>query len=247
MKISIKFAVTSLAALLVASSTVYAAAKKVKIEVTYDNVKIVVNGKNVNFGKYTSGNTVEPFIYKGVTYLLVRAVSEALGNEVGWDNDTKTVYIGENSEKPQNENKNTENLQAQNMPDILRPYNSDYFETVDSKNNIGYEIAGIKGYSGYGMGKHQSRTGYGKFNLEGKYHHITGKLGADLVGMDKVGNAVSIKFFGDDKLIKEYNFQTGNLPIDVDLDVTGVKDFKIEFSYTGRNYDVIKFVDVKIK
>jgi hypothetical protein len=48
-------------------------------------------------------------------------------------------------------------------------------------------------------------------------------------------------------LIKEYNFQTGNLPIDVDLDVTGVKDFKIEFSYTGRNYDVIKFVDVKIK
>ncbi len=35
----------------------------------------------------------EPFIYNGTTYLPVRAVGEAVGKEVAWDNDTKTVTL----------------------------------------------------------------------------------------------------------------------------------------------------------
>ncbi len=36
---------------------------------------------------------VAPFIQDGRTLVPVRAISEALGAEVGWDNDTRTVTI----------------------------------------------------------------------------------------------------------------------------------------------------------
>ena len=40
-----------------------------------------------------AGNAVEPMIYEGTTYLPVRAVSEALGNEIAWNDEEKRVDI----------------------------------------------------------------------------------------------------------------------------------------------------------
>ena len=40
-----------------------------------------------------SGNVVEPFIIDGTTYLPVRAVSSALGLDVSWNDQTKTVEL----------------------------------------------------------------------------------------------------------------------------------------------------------
>lgn len=59
----------------------------------YVGVQLVVNGTTIT-PKDANGKVVEPFIVDGTTYLPVRAVAEALGQEVGWDGDTKTVYIG---------------------------------------------------------------------------------------------------------------------------------------------------------
>ena len=66
-----------------------------KIEVLYNDIKLVVDGKPVAFGKDAAGKQIEPFIYNGTTYLPVRAVGEALGKRVDWDGESKTVYIGE--------------------------------------------------------------------------------------------------------------------------------------------------------
>ena len=41
---------------------------------------------------------MEPFIYEGTTYLPVRAVSEALGKNVSWDSETKTVMVTDNED-----------------------------------------------------------------------------------------------------------------------------------------------------
>lgn len=65
------------------------------IEAFYNNVKLVVDGRPVSLGNDLSGNKIEPFIYKGTTYLPVRAVGEALNKKVDWDGETQTVYIGE--------------------------------------------------------------------------------------------------------------------------------------------------------
>lgn len=57
-----------------------------------DNIKVVVNGSYVNFD-------VPPQIINGRTMVPVRAIFEALGADVYWDDATKTVY----AEKPESD------------------------------------------------------------------------------------------------------------------------------------------------
>ncbi len=61
--------------------------------VTYRDIKIVVDGNEI-IPTDANGNPVEPFIIDGTTYLPVRAVANAFGKEVGWDDATNTVYLG---------------------------------------------------------------------------------------------------------------------------------------------------------
>ncbi len=58
----------------------------------YRGIKIILDGALIT-PRDASGNVVEPFIIDGTTYLPVRALSNALGFDVGWDNATSTVSI----------------------------------------------------------------------------------------------------------------------------------------------------------
>ncbi|MBR1659026.1 MAG: serine hydrolase [Oscillospiraceae bacterium] len=55
-------------------------------------VQIVLDGKPFE-PKNALGEEVEVFVYDGTTYLPLRALSEALGFDVEWDGDTRTVYV----------------------------------------------------------------------------------------------------------------------------------------------------------
>jgi len=57
-------------------------------------VNVVVDGETVNFD-YDS----QPFIMDGRTFLPVRAIADALGVAVDWDDTTQTVYLGEIPER----------------------------------------------------------------------------------------------------------------------------------------------------
>lgn len=65
------------------------------IEANYMGIRVVVDGLAVT-PKDATGHEVEPFASSGTTYLPVRAVAEALGKDVAWDGETRTVYIGDN-------------------------------------------------------------------------------------------------------------------------------------------------------
>ena len=81
-------------AVIVLSGAVFAAAAGTSITVYYDNIKILLNGREIDT-KDINGNNAEPFIYNGSAYVPVRAVSEALNNIVEWDADSKNVLIYE--------------------------------------------------------------------------------------------------------------------------------------------------------
>ena len=66
--------ITATALMLAISSTAYAS----------DNINIFVNGNALNTGA---------FIMNDSTYIPLRAVSEALGSNVNWDGNTRSVYI----------------------------------------------------------------------------------------------------------------------------------------------------------
>lgn len=51
-----------------------------------DKVNVIVDGKKIKDGK----------MIDNVTYVPLRAVGEALGAKIGWDNETKTATITTN-------------------------------------------------------------------------------------------------------------------------------------------------------
>lgn len=71
------------------------AAYQKQVTLHYDNIGIQLNEETI-VPKDVQGNVVEPFIIEGTTYLPVRAISEALGAEVNWDDATKTVKLNYN-------------------------------------------------------------------------------------------------------------------------------------------------------
>lgn len=101
----------------------FAQAIKKNIEVVYSDIKVVIDGKQIE-PKNSNGETVEPFLYEGTTYLPVRAISEGLGKQVSWDQNTKTVFIGERPKdsttgKENNPSTSTTNLEIKKK-DIVR-------------------------------------------------------------------------------------------------------------------------------
>jgi hypothetical protein len=67
------------------------------VNVSYKDIKIVLNNIPIH-PTDANGNTVEPFIMNGTTYLPVRAVATAMRKDVEWDSTNKIVYIGKKNE-----------------------------------------------------------------------------------------------------------------------------------------------------
>ncbi|WP_052676052.1 stalk domain-containing protein [Paenibacillus sp. IHBB 10380] len=75
--------------LILASSAAWASPVSKKINALYNDIKVVVNGEDVQL----TGNN-EPFMVQNTTYLPLRAVADALDQPVRWDSTTQTVLIG---------------------------------------------------------------------------------------------------------------------------------------------------------
>ena len=64
----------------------------VQKELHYKDIKVTLDGEPIALVD-ANGNPAEPFIIDGTTYLPVRAISGALGLNVGWDGATSTVTL----------------------------------------------------------------------------------------------------------------------------------------------------------
>ncbi|MDD4716166.1 MAG: MBL fold metallo-hydrolase [Oscillospiraceae bacterium] len=85
----------ALLALLLAMSFIVPAAASTtyrEITVIYPGIVLNVDGKLI-VPRDANGDRVEPFAWEGTTYLPIRAIAEALGKQVRWESNTKTVYL----------------------------------------------------------------------------------------------------------------------------------------------------------
>lgn len=73
-------------------SVAYAGIGTRSVNLSYNNIKISLDSKEV-VPTDADGNTVEPFVIDGTTYLPVRGIANALGLDVAWDSQTKTVVL----------------------------------------------------------------------------------------------------------------------------------------------------------
>jgi len=222
-------------ALLLCSVNVFAADfVKKTLQVTYSNIKLVVDGKPVVFGKDLSGNQIEPFIYNGTTYLPVRAVGEALGKKVDWDGTTQTVYVGQ---KPGDVNYMTEAVEP------YKVFNATVY-TLNSPDK--FSMAGKNYNTGYVLGDYIDS--YILFNLDGQYEEISGVVGAVRWFNTSKRN---IAIYLDGELYKNIVVDPLGMPEEITIPVKGVMQVRLESDYSsigGSNGDTyVAFADVLIK
>ncbi len=82
------------ATIMISCVTAFAANTTTLYNVIANGIKIIIDGQKLN-PTDANGNTVEPIIYNGTTYLPVRAIANALGKPVYWDGPNYTVYLGD--------------------------------------------------------------------------------------------------------------------------------------------------------
>ena len=142
------------------------------ITAQYMGIQIVVDGVAVT-PKDANGNVVEPFVSEGTTYLPVRAIGEALGKEVTWDGETRTVYVGQ---VPGTE---------VNWMTELPPYQvnsvSDIYDGSDFRNY--FTVAGTDYTSGVVL-NNANQEGYALWNTNCLYSTMTFKVGHGDGAMD---------------------------------------------------------------
>ncbi len=66
---------------------------------TITPVTVFLNGSAVNYS-YPDGTQARAFVYDGVTYLPIRAIGEAFGLDVTWDDTSKAVSLSSNTGSP---------------------------------------------------------------------------------------------------------------------------------------------------
>lgn len=187
------------------ASAAFASNAVKNITVYYQDIKIVVDGIKQN-------PSAEPFIYNGTTYLPVRAVGEALGEKVNWDQNTKTVTIGENP------------TGTKYLLEVCPPYQNGVFNTALKNCYLGsngdyFLMAGEKYTNGIAE---SARTLY--FNLKGQYKEMTLTLGP----VDGSGSPALVRFVVDGTTVAEYDVETGDMPKDITVPLNYGKQLRIE-------------------
>ena len=167
----------------------------------------------------------------------LRAVAEAVGKEVKWDQNTKTAFLGDG----------TVDMGEVNKPltEIMKPFSTEKAEVIaKDEYKTKFSLGGKEYNNGILFNSYTYKKGHANFNLEGKYTNLTGLLGADQEGL-----TVKVDFVGDGKLIQSFDVVGGQLPVNVNLNVTGVRLLEIKFEWTDGLYSTTYtgFADVFVK
>ena len=198
----------------------YAVSTSTLYDVVTDGVRVVVDGKELH-PTDANGNRVEPFIYNGTTYLPVRAIANAMGKAVYWDGPEFTVYLGDMDGKLE-----YPTVQLEDMVSINEePHETD--ELIDNYGNA-YDRAVIN-------------FAHDEFEylLNMKYSRFKGTLYVP-EGTDGGEDGFLIIKADGKTIYKSPVMDKTSRPVDIDVDVTGYNDVKIEFNgiYNNRTFVV---------
>ncbi len=179
------------------------------IEVTYDNISIIVDGEVIE-PKDANGGRVEPFIYNGTTYLPVRAVGSAIGKNVNWDGVNNVVYLGA---VPGEE----ENWMSQ-----CPPYQYTYGEQYLMSKNEHFVMSGKKYSDGFVLDAYWDSEAL--FNLDGKYNRLSFTVGH----IDNTRNeSCTLEIWLDGKIAFEKILEYDDVAQKVTIPLDGALQMKI--------------------
>ena len=212
--------------ILFGSITVFATTKTATLyDVVVDGIRIVLDGKEFVCTD-ANGAVVQPMIYNGTTYIPVRAVSSAFGKAVYWDGENQTVYLGNMDgklEHPTLKLEDSENIAGWGSSlyeekNIFDNYGNFYENCVCYKNSLSKEFA----------------NDCCEVLLNEKYSKFKATLFVP-EGSNWEGES-SIRIIGDGKLLYKNVMDKTSKPVDVEIPISGVNNFKIIFGDEAETY-----------
>lgn len=211
-----------LAAFVLFGGGLYAKTALEKIEVKYDNIR-VYKDRVLQSLKDAQGNIIEPFIYKGTTYVPVRAASELAGMKVEWDGATKSIYLWDK-----------DNKETSYLMDVCPPHAGNYYKAYVGEKDT-FLIGSKKHKKGVNLkieGFHTHNANV-FFNLNGEYQEVEMTVGPTSSDNER---ATHFEIYLDDKVVKEIHVKDGDTPQKITLSVKGA--LKMELRATGEGkYD----------
>lgn len=211
-----------LATVLITSMLSPALALFTKTIQVYPGINFYVDDRKLT-PKDSNGNPIEAFMYNDYTYLPVRAVSEALDIPIQWDGSTQSVYIGKHTgDKP------AVWIGELNYFDRNNPW---YFNKT-TKDNLGKE-------HNHSI---QCDTNYGgsiTYNLYGKYSFLTGVYYKKYDYRSSGYREVPLSIYADGSLIWRATAGCGIAPVEINLNVSNVKELKFVYDSWGCNETAI--------
>lgn len=166
----------------------------------YSNIKIVVNGKLVQ-------SQLEPFTYNDRVFVPLRAVAEALNQQVGWEDNT-VIITGGNSPK------------SLSIQDLFIPANNGLKYSVNSKMMVNEKE--------YKKGFYVSPTdklAECKFTtVSSGLKQLTGSIAMD--DESKGSESVYVTVFVNDKKVEKMELKKGEEPKPLSVNLNGAGDIK---------------------
>ncbi|WNR45789.1 lamin tail domain-containing protein [Paenibacillus roseipurpureus] len=234
-------------------ATAVYAAENTKIDVYFKNLRYMFDGVE----KKPSGS--KGFIYDGTTYVPLRFIGEALGKEVSWQSETETVWIGQ---QPKQESLATKDSNGTSLTDLsvskqdeasslaINSWNAGGYNTAKSKT---FTINGKSYTTGLGLYLHNNPYppyyrigGTATFNISGKYTRLTGLVGAAESTLSGTAEG-TLKIIGDGKeLLVISGIFADQAPKQVDVDLTGVQELKINFNSNRKSLINMIFADPQL-
>jgi hypothetical protein len=199
----------------VAGGVAFAKSAVENINVTYSNIKVYKDNVLCEL-KDANGTTIEPFIYKGTTYMPVRGTASLADMEVTWDGANKSVYLWDNMVPS-----------GTYLLEVCPPYEtSRWVNQYYSSEGNSFEMAGKKYSNGFTI---ETVGGYALFNLDSKYSTLECTVGH----ASDNENAKSVSFIVDGRTVKEVELEAEDLPKTVSIPVNYGLQLKIVKSSEG--------------
>ncbi len=224
-----------LAGTLLTGGVVFAKEVTETAELFYNNIKIFIDGGEI-VPKDAVGNTVEPFIMNGTTYLPVRAISNAFGKDVEWDGTTQSVYIGKKDQtKPDNY---LDKIQYNDYKEASRYYWMNIINGTAEDYNKNVYTNGLMFFlrnDGAVADDPDDVDVVVSYPLNSQYSNLKGKIVLPKKYQMTTGNEdncrsadVDVLFYGDDELLYKATNVTASMPFSFDIDTRGVNQLSVK-------------------
>lgn len=182
----------------------------------YPDVKIYIDDVKLN-PKDANGNPVEAFIYNGTTYLPVRAISEALGKPVQWNESAWSVYIGSH-----NGSKSPVWLAQKDY--FFSSFGSSSFDKTTTDN------LGIEHTHSIEFGtQYTYDTDNIIYKLNGQYTCLTGQFYQQYWDRNKI-SSTTLTIYLDNEQVWKGDMSGGIDPVNINIDLTGATELKLKLS-----------------